>query len=412
MDFIFLLLSITFAFSLGIGYLLEKYLKMPWMFSALFLGIIFSALGLFEATIGDETFSTLSTLGMLFLLFMIGFNLDIKHMKRFGKKILQGAVVIIGLEAVVVGGLLFFVFPAQIDYSPLVALVVALSFATVGEAVLLPILAKFGLLKTRFGQLTLGIGTLDDILEVLTLLIIPFLPIFLPKLNIQGFPNPLFVVIDLVGISVLTLVLVKMASKVKHYLSNNYRLDFIRPVIIMLIFFTFIFLGGFVFESLAAVSAIFGGIVARSLLPTENFQSDEKAVNFLGYIVLSPIFFLSVGASMSFASILVFPLLIVLILISTIGAKLSGSYLLFRKMLGKKHSLLLGLGLSVRFSTGLIVQYILFVSGLITQELYSALIASAVIMTPIILIALPYALCREQDALCKKPSTPKSTTAF
>ena len=333
MDFIFLLLSITFAFSLGIGYLLEKYLKMPWMFSALFLGIIFSALGLFEATIGDETFSTLSTLGMLFLLFMIGFNLDIKHMKRFGKKILQGAVVIIGLEAVVVGGLLFFVFPAQIDYSPLVALVVALSFATVGEAVLLPILAKFGLLKTRFGQLTLGIGTLDDILEVLTLLIIPFLPIFLPKLNIQGFPNPLFVVIDLVGISVLTLVLVKMASKVKHYLSNNYRLDFIRPVIIMLIFFTFIFLGGFVFESLAAVSAIFGGIVARSLLPTENFQSDEKAVNFLGYIVLSPIFFLSVGASMSFASILVFPLLIVLILISTIGAKLSGSYLLFRKML-------------------------------------------------------------------------------
>jgi hypothetical protein len=97
-------------------------------------------------------------------------------------------------------------------------------------------------------------------------------------------------------------------------------------------------------------------------------------------------------------------------LVSTIGAKLSGAYLLFRKLLGGKHSLLLGLGLSVRFSTGLIVQYVLLISGLITLDLYSALIASAVIMTPIILIALPYALCREKDSLCiEKPPKPTLT---
>ncbi len=284
--------------------------------------------------------------------------------------------------------------------SPLVAIVVALSFATVGEAVLLPILAKFNLLKTKFGQLTLGIGTLDDVLEVLTLIMIPFLPIFLPTLQIQGFPDPTFVILDLIGIFILTLVLVKIASKIKYVLSNHVNFGFIRPLVIMLIFFSFVVVGSFVFESLAAISAIFGGIVARSLLPTENFRSDEKVVNFLGYVVLSPMFFLSVGASMSFASIFVYPLLIVVILLSTIGAKLSGSYLLFRKVLGKRHSLLLGLGLSVRFSTGLIVQYVLLISGLITLDLYSALIASAVIMTPIILIALPLALCREKDALC------------
>ena len=373
---------------------------MPWMFSALFLGIILSALGLFQTTIQDETFNVLSTMGMLFLLFMIGFNLEINQMKRFGKQILKGAILIIGLEATIVGALLFFLFPTHIGNSPLVAVVVALSFATVGEAVLLPILAKFGLLKTRFGQLTLGIGTLDDILEVLTLIMIPFLPIFLPTLHVQGFPEPSLVVLDLVGILVLTLVLVKIASRIKHVLSNKINFGFIRPVLIMFIFFSFVVLGSFVFDSLAAISAIFGGIVARSLLPTENFRSDEKVVNFLGYIVLSPIFFLSVGASMSFTSIFVYPLLITGILISTIGAKLSGAYLLFRKLLGRRHSLLLGLGLSVRFSTGLIVQYVLLISGLITLDLFSALIASAVIMTPIILIALPYALCREKDSLC------------
>ncbi|TRO47521.1 cation:proton antiporter [Candidatus Bathyarchaeota archaeon] len=401
MDYVFLLIAVTFGLSLGLGFLLEKYLRMPWMFSALFIGIILSSLGLFQVTLQDETFKVLSTMGMLFLLFMIGFNLEIGQMKRFGKHILKGAILIVGLEASVVGAVLFFLFPSQIDNSPLVAVVVALSFATVGEAVLLPILAKFNLLKTQFGQLTLGIGTLDDVLEVLTLILIPFLPIFLPTLNIQGFPDPAFVILDLVGIFILTIILVKIASKVKHVLSNKVHFSFIRPLLIMLIFFSFIVVGGFVFESLAAISAIFGGIVARSLLPIENFRSDEKIVNFLGYIVLSPMFFLSVGASMSFESIFVYPLLIIVILFSTISAKLSGSFLLFRKMLGNKHSLLLGLGLSVRFSTGLIVQYVLLISGLITLDLYSGLIASAVLMTPIILIVLPWALCREKDGLCR-----------
>ena len=226
-----------------------------------------------------------------------------------------------------------------------------------------------------------------------------FLPILLPSLNIQGFPEPMLVVLDLIGIFIITIILVKFASKAKHVLSNNVHFSFIRPLLIMLIFFSFVVVGGFVFESLATISAIFGGIVARSLLPTENFRSDERVVNFLGYIVLSPMFFLSVGASMSFASILVYPLLIVVILLSTIGAKLSGSYLLFRKLLGKRHSLLLGLGLSVRFSTGFIVQYVLLISGLITLDLYSGLIASAVVITPIILVVLPWALCKKNDAL-------------
>ena len=99
MDYVFLLIAVTFAFSLGIGFLLEKYLRMPWMFSSLFLGIIFSSFGLFQATIQDETFNVLSTMGMLFLLFMIGFNLEIGQMKRFGKQILKGAILIVTLEA-------------------------------------------------------------------------------------------------------------------------------------------------------------------------------------------------------------------------------------------------------------------------------------------------------------------------
>jgi len=374
------------------GFLLEKFLKMPWMFSALFLGIIFSLFDIFQLTLQNEVFSTLSNMGMLFLLFMIGFNLEIDQIKKYGQNILKGSVVIVGLEAAIVSLILFFVFPAQIDSSPLVALVVALSFATVGEAVLLPILAKYDLLKTKFGQITLGIGTFDDVIEVLTLVLIPFLPLFLPSLNIQSFPDPIYVTIDLIGIFVITGVLTKIAPKIRHHLSNSLKSSFIRPLLILILFFSFVVIGGFVFESLAAISAIFGGIVARSILPTENFQNDEKIVNFLGYTFLSPLFFLSVGASLSFSIVFVYPLILVVILTATFSTKLAGSFMLFHKLLGKSESLVLGLGLNVRFSTGFIVQYVLLTSGLITLELYSALIASAVVMTPMILLFLPWAL--------------------
>lgn len=394
MEQVFLLITVTYAVSLGVGLLLEKYLRMPWMFAALFFGMVLSSFNLFELTVEGETFRVFANLGMLFLLFMIGFNLETGKMRKFGKEILKGCIFVIGFEALTISALLYFVFPAEVSNSPLVAIIIALSFATVGEAILLPILAKFKIVKTTFGQLTLGIGTADDILEVLSLLLIPFLPTFLPRTQIQGFPDPLLVLLDLGAISLLTLILVKSGAKIKRILRNGSNFEFLRPLLILLVFFLFIVLGGFVFESLAAVSAIFGGIVARSLLPKEKLLRDERAVNFLGYIFLSPLFFLSIGVHVSVTSIVVYPLMIALIWVVAKGSKLLACYSLFRKMLGTKYSLLLGLGLSVRFSTSLIVQYVLLNSGLISLALYSALVATAVFMKPVILGVLSWALSK------------------
>jgi Ca2+-transporting ATPase len=394
MEYVFLLIAATYAVSLGIGLLLEKYLRMPWMFAALFFGMVLSSSGLFESTLEGEPFRVLANLGMLFLLFMIGFNLEIGKMRKFGKEILKGSIFIIGFEALTICSLLYLVFPAEVGGSLLVAIITALSFATVGEAILLPILARFKIVKTTFGQLTLGIGTLDDILEVLSLLIIPFLPTFLPRTQIQGFPDPLLVLVDLGVVCLLTLVLVKFGAKIRRILRNGSNFEFLRPLLILLVFSLFIVLGGFVFESLAALSAIFGGMVARALLPKEKLLRDERAVNFLGYVFLSPLFFLSIGVHVSVTSILVYPLMIALIWIVAKGSKLLASYLLFGKMLGARYSLLLGLGLSVRFSTSLIVQFILLNSGLISLALYSALVATAVFMKPVILVILSWALSK------------------
>lgn len=394
MEDILLLMVVTYGFSLSFGYLLQKYLRIPWMFASLFFGLVLSTTGLFQSTLKSDVFKLLETFGMYFLLFIIGFSLDFRRMGKLKKYIVLGTITIISLEGIFGSLLLYLVFPAEVSNSFLVALVTALSFATVGEAVLLPILKEFGVIKTTFGQLTLGIGTLDDIIEVLMLAVVAVLPVFIPMAQTQIIPDPLSIISCLGFLLLLTFTLLKFGRKIKTVLEKNHPPSYLTALLTLFVCFSFIALGGLVFESLATVGAIFGGMVLRGLLPKERLYQNERSVEFLGYIFLSPIFFFSIGASVSVTSLLLYPSLIALIWTVAKGSKLFSSFLLFRKLLGNKYSLLLGLGLSVRFSTSLIVQFILLRSGFISLALYSALVATATFMKPVIIGIYSWGLSR------------------
>ena len=394
MEDILLLMVVTYGVSLSFGYLLQKYLRIPWMFASLFFGLVLSTTGLFQYTLKSDVFKLLETFGMYFLLFIIGFSLDFRKMGKLKKYIVLGTIIIISLEGISGSLLLYFVFPAEVSNSFLVALVTALSFATVGEAVLLPILKEFGVIKTNFGQLTLGIGTLDDIIEVLMLAVVAVLPGFIPMEQTQIIPDPLSIISCLGFLLLLTFTLLKFGRKIKTILEKNHPPSYLTALLTLFVCFSFIALGGFVFESLATVGAIFGGMVLRGLLPKERLYQNERSVEFLGYIFLSPIFFLSIGAPVSVTSLLLYPSLIALIWTVAKSSKLFSSFLLFRKLLGNKYSLLLGLGLSVRFSTSLIVQFILLSSGFISLALYSALVATAIFMKPVIIGIYSWGLSR------------------
>ena len=388
------LIIITYAVSLGLGYLLQKFLRMPWMFSSLFFGILLSAVGSFRSTLDSDSFRLLETLGMYLLLFIIGYSIDFRKMAKLKNQVFLGTAIIISCEGFFGSMLLYFVFPAAVSNSYLVALITAFAFATVGEAVLLPILNEFKIIKTNFGQLTLGIGTLDDIVEVLMLASVAVLPGLLPTLQAQSFPDPMMVLADLGLLLILVLVIAKFGSKVADVLERNHLPSFLFSMLTLLVFFSFVALGNYVAESLSSVGAIFGGIALRQLLPKEKLLQNEQAIEFLGYIVLSPFFFLSVGASVSVTSLIVSPLMVALIILVANGSKYVSSVALFRKLLGFKYSSLMGIGLGIRFSTGLVVQFILLRSGLISLYLYSALIAASIFVTPIIIIAYSWALSK------------------
>ncbi len=393
---VFVLVAITYAIALTLGFLMERHLKIPWMFSALFLGIAFSSLGYFTEAIGSESFQTLSTLGMLTLLFLIGFNLDMDKIRKLRNQIVLNSFIIIFFEAICVSLLLYLAFPSTVGYSFMVAFIVALSFATVGEAVLLPILREFNVIKTKFGQLTLGIGTFDDIIEVLTLVLAGVVLASHYSTVSQNLPSPALLIGSLGGLIAVSLILIWMKGTIRGMLKALFSSHHFGYLAILMIFFCFIAVSGSIYEGLAPIAAILSGIVSRELFPKKIVIGYERIIDFLGYMFLSPIFFLGIGAEVSISSILAFPILLLAIWITAKGAKLLISYITFRNTLGTKYSLLMGLGLSVRFSTSLIVQYILFQNGIITLGLYSALIGTAILMKPVIIILYSWGLSSEK----------------
>ena len=141
---LFLFLSIALAFTLFFGRFIQK-IRVPWVFSALFLGLILSLKNPFIEITSSSTFSFLSDLGMYFLLFIIGLELNIKEIRRQGKLILKLSFSLVIAESIL--GSLFIHYVFNIPWG--MSILVASSFATVGEAILIPILDEFKIIKTK-----------------------------------------------------------------------------------------------------------------------------------------------------------------------------------------------------------------------------------------------------------------------
>jgi Kef-type K+ transport system membrane component KefB len=90
-------------------------------------------------------------------------------------------------------------------------------------------------------------------------------------------------------------------------------------------------------------------------------------------------FFIWVGLSMDISYLTAFPLLVIAIVALSNSVKIVGSYIVGRKELGRKQSILMGIALSVRFSTSIVITKILLDSGLIGTDLFSVIIASSIV---------------------------------
>ncbi len=375
---IFLFLSFIFIFTFLVGRLIEK-IRVPWVFASLIFGAILAVYNPFVSITTSETFGFLAQLGMYFLLFMIGLEIDISKFRKASTFILKSTFIIIFLEAIFGTLLVHFIF----GNTWLISFIVALSFATVGEEILIPILQEFKIVNTKLGQNIIGIGTLDDIIELIVLMLVVFL--VGSTNNTSHLENSLILVkISLILIFLfilfgLTYGISKFRRKIERF--NHFSVEIL---FLFSLFLLFLYLGIGEYAQATPIAALLAGIAIKTFVHSDRLKAIESEIKTMCYGFFAPIFFLWVGVTMDIEYLVASPLLILLVVMISSGAKLLGSYIMARHKLGFKQSILLGIGLSVRFSTSIVIIKILFDNGIININLYSVIIASSIVFTFII----------------------------
>jgi Kef-type K+ transport system membrane component KefB len=397
---IFLLAAVTCLVVITIGFVINKYLRIPWMFTVVILGMTFSVLGWFTDVLQSENFQFLARLGMLFFLFTIGVDLDFNQIRKLGKHIIIGDILLTMLEGLLLGLFFFFVFPDFVNHSFGIAFLAGVAFGTVGEVILLALLKEFGLEKTRFGQLALGIGVFDDIFEILALAAIVSLPALKSQASMNSSTtSSLSLVITLFLVLLTTSILFAVGKYIRGFLEKVKANAFVIPFFIFMIVFAFIYFTSTGNENLGVIAAIFSGVAVQQVIPEKSLEQYKKPIFFFANMFLGPFFFLSLGGKMSLEALINYPLLVIAIMAISISVRVILSYILFRGILGKRQSLVMGIGLTAKFSTSVISENLLFTSGMIASPLYSAMMAAFIALKPIIVGAFSSLLAKHKEII-------------
>ncbi|MCD6477800.1 MAG: cation:proton antiporter [Candidatus Aenigmarchaeota archaeon] len=376
----FLFLSLVFALTFLIGKLIEK-IRIPWIFAALMIGFVLASSNPFSSITSSDTFIFLAHLGMYFLLFVIGFEIDLKEIKKNSKFIFKATFFTIIFATILAMPVIYYFF----NCSWLVSFLVSLSFATVGEAVLIPILDEFRMVNKKIGQSIIGIGITDDIFEVFALVLM----VAIIGYNVHTSLHISLILISLFVLFILTIGLTRLKKE-----SEKFHFINIETLFLFSIFILFLFLGVGEYGESAPLAAFLAGISLKTFIPKERLKLIESEVKTVCYGLFAPLFFLWVGVTMNMSYLFSHSSLVLIVVVVSMGAKIMGSYIVGKGELDNKDSLLLGIGLSARFSTSIVIIKILFESNVISSGLYSVIVASTLVLTFLVPILFSWTLSK------------------
>jgi Ca2+-transporting ATPase len=369
-----LLLSLSMVFS--VTYLLGSFLskfRIPGILAALFVGMALSYTPFYgfihSVTEFENTFSFLADLGVLFLLFYIGLQIEPNEMKRSSSDIVWLTVLntiipfFFGAAAMLVYG-----------YGWAIALVIGMTRMPTAEAVIVPILDEFKMIKTRIGTFIIGAGVLDDIIEVV---LVGIVSIWIGSRTgqshggIGGLLAGIFVFMLLFWLFYRWIPRIMQKWKPKNLSS--------LMVFSLIVLFGFGGFGEYV-ELGMVVGAIAAGVVMRPLFESEERRGEllSKTTQTLSYGFFGVLFFFWVGFNADMEGFLREPLLaIVLYLAGTLG-KLFGVLLMVpMKKMDLKEAVIIGVGLDARLTTEIIVAQLLYSAAIIDLKLFTALVAAS-----------------------------------
>ncbi len=362
--------------------LLTRKIQMPQVVGALLAGLI---LGPAFLDILQEThfIDQMAELGVIALMFTAGLETDIKELKKSGK-----ASMIIALAGVIlplIGGFIISAFfnagslfqMAKIELLQNFFIGVVLTATSVSITV--ETLREMGKFKTSSGTAILGAAIIDDILGIIALTII------------SSFANPSVSILSVVLRVVLFFIFAAIGGIISYYIFKQLSMQYGRKRRIPIYGLVFCLILAYAAERFFGIADITGAYLAGIIISNiGQSRYISGKIEIMSYMLLSPVFFASIGIKTNFLGIngtmIIFAIIMLLIAILTkvvgcgFGAKLSG--------FTNQESLRIGIGMVSRGEVALIIADKGVNLGIMKEQFFAPLILVVIIttlITPILL---------------------------
>ena len=375
---IFVLVPLILIVTFVMGFLFKR-IGMPavvgQILAGILLGIPFLRIVLFDSESSLVILDFLAYLGIIFLLFLAGLEIDIEKIRETSRESLlislSSALVPFGLGF----AFMMLVFPS---YGWLAALVFGGAMMVTSEATKVKVLMDLNSLNTHLGAIMLAAGALDDIFEVLFLALVAVVGRGGGLLELAVIP------VEIIVFGVIAFAFFKVASKVFRYLDKKggNQAEIFSLVVI------FIMVLAALSEGLGIgylIGAIVGGFILQIAMRNihESHRKDMIKVTeliALGFIV--PFFFANVGINFEFDTLFSSLALLVATVVIAFSGKIIGCMLIkpFSR-LTMKQLYYAGWAMNSRGAAELVIALAAKQLGLIPLEVFSALVAMSLITT-------------------------------
>ena len=324
----------------------------------------------------------LSTFGIVFLLFLAGLEIDIEKIKETTR---DSALVALGSTAAPF--ILGFTFLTTMGYSVTAATVFGGALAVTAGGTIVGVLMDLNVLNTRLGAIFVAAGTIDDLLEVILLSIIAML------IHGESILEVAYLPLQLLAFVAISFALFKTMSKILDYFKRNGGdVELFSIVVILVISMAAL---SEILEIGYLIGAIMAGFLLQISMKRMGRKSEKEIVKTTRLITMAfvvPFFFANIGLNFDIDLVLANPALMIAATVMAIVGAIGGVILVkpfSRLSLRQLH--VIGWAMSSKGSVELVVALLARKYGLVTPEIFSALVGMAIITT----LAFPFVLERE-----------------
>lgn len=161
---LFLQLAIVLGLAAVIGYFM-KFLKLPLVVAYLAVGVFLSLFQVFD-TSTSQVLALLPEIGIAFVLFFVGMELDLKEIGSLGK-----TVVIASLGQIIISLSAGFLIATSLGFPPLESFYLGVGLSFSSTVVVVKLLLEKKDLSSLYGKLSIGILLMEDVVAIILLMV-------------------------------------------------------------------------------------------------------------------------------------------------------------------------------------------------------------------------------------------------